>query len=171
MSKPTTAEFHGREVLLERLTALGIVADIVAYPKHTTIEEGRRLRGDLDGVFTKNLLLKDKKGRLFLVAADEENDVDLKSLHQRIGARGRLGFAPAEEMRRTLDVDPGTLTPLAVINDASCDVTVVLDQTLSNAAQINFHPMVHTQSIGLSAEQLRAFLDSCSHPLVVAALS
>ena len=70
-----------------------------------------------------------------------------------------------------LGVDPGTLTPLAVINDTSCDVTVVLDQALSDAEQINFHPMVHTESIGLSVEQLRAFLDSCSHPLVVAALS
>ncbi len=165
------ARFHGREVLLERLTALGIDAEIVAYPRHTTIEEGKRLRGDLDGVFTKNLLLKDKKGRLFLVAADEDNEVDLKSLHTRINARGRLRFASAEEMRRVLGVDPGTLTPLAVINDTSCDVTVVLDQTLSDARQINFHPMVHTESIGLSVEQLRAFLDSCSHPLVVAALS
>ena len=170
MSK-ATAQVHGRKVVLERLAALGIDAEIVAYPKHTTIEEGKRLRGDLNGVFTKNLLLRDKKGRLFLVAAEEDNEVDLKSLHTRINARGRLGFASAEEMRRVLGVDPGTLTPLAVINDTSCEVTVVLDQTLSDAGQINFHPMVHTESIGLSVEQLRAFLDSCSHPLVVAALS
>ena len=101
MSEPT-AQFQGREVLLERLSALGIDAEIVAYPKHTTIEEGKRLRGDLDGVFTKNLLLKDKKGRLFLVAAEEDNEVDLKSLHTRINARGRLRFASAEEMRRVL---------------------------------------------------------------------
>ncbi len=170
MSEPTD-QVHGREIVLERLVALGIDAEIVAYPKHTTIKEGKRLRGDLDGVSTKNLLLKDKKGRLFLVAAEEDNEVDLKSLHTRINARGRLRFASAEEMRRVLGVDPGTLTPLAVINDTSCDVTVVLDQALSDAEQINFHPMVHTESIGLSVEQLRAFLDSCSHPLVVAALS
>ncbi|MEO5723993.1 MAG: YbaK/EbsC family protein [Ilumatobacteraceae bacterium] len=102
MSEATNGELHGREVLLQRLEALGIDVKIVAYPKHTTIEEGKHLRGDLDGVFTKNLLLKDKKGRLFLVAADEDNYVDLKSLHTLVGARGRLGFASAEEMRRVL---------------------------------------------------------------------
>lgn len=171
MSEATNGDLRGREVLLQRLAALGIDAEIVAYPEHTTIEEGKRLRGDLDGVFTKNLLLKDKKRRLFLVAADEDNDVDLKSLHTRVGARGRLGFASAEEMRRVLGVDPGTLTPLAVINDTSSEVTVVLDQTLNDAEQINFHPMVHTESIGLNVEQLRTFLDSCSHPLMMAALS
>ena len=171
MSTATNDELHGREVLLRRLAELGIDAEIVSYPEHNTIEEGKRLRGDLDGVFTKNLLLKDKKGRLFLVAADEDNDVDLKSLHTRVGARGRLGFASAEEMRRVLGVDPGTLTPLAAINDTSYEVTVVLDQTLFDADQINFHPMVHTESIGLTVEQLRVFLESCSHALVLAALS
>lgn len=171
MSEATNSELRGREILLQRLAALGIDAEIVAYPEHTTIDEGKLLRGDLDGVFTKNLLLKDKKGRLFLVAADEDNDVDLKSLHTRVGARGRLGFASAEEMRRVLGVDPGTLTPLAVINDTSHEVTVVLDQTLNDAEQINFHPMVHIESIGLNVEQLRAFLESCSHPLVITALS
>ncbi|MEO6157312.1 MAG: hypothetical protein ABIQ39_06745 [Ilumatobacteraceae bacterium] len=63
------------------------------------------------------------------------------------------------------------MTPLAVINDTSHEVTVVLDQTLNDAEQINFHPMVQTESIGLNVEQLRMFLDSCSHPLVISALS
>ena len=82
-----------RDRLLARLLDLGIDAPVVRYPAHTSIEEGKRLRGTLPGTFTKNLLLKDKKGRLFFVTAFEDTDVDLKSLHTRIGAQGRLGFA------------------------------------------------------------------------------
>ena len=171
MSAPSETDALGRERLLNRLAELDIDVEIVPYPVHTTIEEGKRLRGNLDGVFTKNLLLKDKKSQLFLVAAHEDSEVDLKSLHTRVGARGRLGFASMAEMRRVLGVDPGTLTPLAVINDASCEVIVVIDQTLTPASQINFHPMVHTESIGLTAKQLRVFLESCSHSPVVVSLA
>ena len=161
-------ECAARSILLERLAELGIKAPIVAYPAHSTVEEGRQRRGELPGVFTKNLLLKDKKGRLFLVAADEDNDVDLKTLHSRIGARGRLGFASSEQMQAVLGVNPGTLTPLAVINDTDHLVTVVLDETLTETNQVNFHPMIHTESIGLTPDQLRAFLEANSHPPVIA---
>ena len=82
-----------RDRLLARLLDLGIDAPVVPYPAHASIEEGKRLRGALPGAFTKNLLLKDKKGRLFFVTAFEDTDVDLKTLHTRIGAQGRLGFA------------------------------------------------------------------------------
>ena len=78
--------------LLARFAKLGIAAPTVPYPAHQTVEEGKALRGDMAGTFTKNLLLKDKKGRLFLVVAHEDGNVDLKTLHTRIGASGRLGF-------------------------------------------------------------------------------
>lgn len=82
-----------RDRLMAHLAKIGIDAPIVPYREHTSIEEGKRLRGDLPGTFTKNLLLRDKKGRLFFVTAFEDTDIDLKSLHTRIGARGRLGTA------------------------------------------------------------------------------
>ena len=59
----------GREQLFCRFDELGIEAPTVAYPSHRTVEEGKALRGDMRGTFTKNLLLKDKKGRLYLVSA------------------------------------------------------------------------------------------------------
>ena len=47
--------------LLSRFAELGIAAPTVPYPAHQTVEEGKALRGDMSGTFTKNLLLKDKK--------------------------------------------------------------------------------------------------------------
>lgn len=54
-------EAKERQRLLTYLDELGINARVIPYPAHTTVEEGKRLRGDLPGSFTKNLLLKDKK--------------------------------------------------------------------------------------------------------------
>lgn len=62
--------------LVERFASLGIAAPTVPYPAHSTIEEGKRLRGEMAGTFPKNLLLKDKKGRLFLFAIHEERDLE-----------------------------------------------------------------------------------------------
>lgn len=87
----SSQENIARTTLLTKLNDLGIDCNIVDYPEHTSIEDGKRLRGNLRGTFTKNLLLKDKKGRLFFVTAYEDTEIDLKTLHRRIGAQGRLG--------------------------------------------------------------------------------
>ncbi len=104
---------------------------------------------DLSGT-QKNLLLKDKKGRLFLVVAEEAQSVDLRTLHVKIGARGRLGFASPDILRKILGVEPEALTPLALIHDGNHATTVVLDAKIMNDIQLNFHPLVNTESIGLS---------------------
>ena len=150
-----------QERIFKRLGELGIALTPVAtYPLHSTVEEGKALRGQMAGTFTKNLLLKDKKGRLFIVVAHEDQAFDLKTLHGRIGASGRVGFASPDQMRNILGIDPGALTPFAIINDTEGLVTVVIDTDLMSAEQLNFHPMVQTQSVGLRPADLRAFIES-----------
>ncbi len=120
------------------------------------------------GTFTKNLLLKDKKGRLFLVAIHEDRQLELRTLHAKLGANGRLGFASADTMQSLLGVSPGALTPLGIINDHERQVTVVIDAALLDAVQVNFHPLVQHESIGVSPDQLIAFVRSCDRaPLIV----
>ncbi len=160
-----------RDRLLEFLAGAGIDAPIVSYPAHTTVNEGKRLRGDLSGVFTKNLLLKDKKHALFFVTAQEDTEIDLKTLHTKIGARGRLGFAAPDTMVDLLHVTPGTATPLALFNDTARSVTLVVDYALEGAEQLNFHPMIHTESIGLTWEQFTTFASACGCALVMVDLA
>ena len=159
-----------RERLFRRFEELGIGTVAVPYPAHRTVEEGKALRGDMAGTFTKNLLLKDKKGRLFLIVAHEDQNLDLKSLHKRVGANGRLGFAAADLVERVLGVVPGALTPLALLNDDGGLVTVAIETGLMNADQLNFHPLVNTESIGLEPAELVAFIASCGREAVVAEL-
>jgi len=165
-----TTNHRERQYLLDHLADASITAPIVAYPEHSSIEEGKKLRGTMAGTFTKNLLLKDKKGRLFFVTAYEDTDIDLKTLHTKIGGQGRLGFASPDTVLEHLHVGPGTLTPLALFNDTDGRVTLVADQALEGAEQVNFHPMTHTESIGLSWTDFTSFLVSTGHEPVVVRL-
>jgi Ala-tRNA(Pro) deacylase len=152
---------EARTRLFERFAELGIEAPTVPYPAHKTVEEGKLLRGNMGGTFTKNLLLKDKKDRPFLFSIHEDRALDLKTLHSKVGASGRLGFASPQMMADLLGVSSGALTPLALINDVSGGVTAVIDASLLKADQINFHPLVNTESTGLAPADLLTFIASC----------
>src|SRR5581483_9968686 len=127
--------------LFAALDRLGIKYSTVSHPPLFTVEQSQGLRGAIAGGHTKNLFLKDKKGALYLVTAEENAAIELKSLHRRLGASGRFSFGAAELMLETLGVTPGAVTPFGAINDTNRRVTVVLDADLMRHAVINAHPL------------------------------
>src|SRR4030081_2796838 len=102
--------------LFARLKELGIAQRTVEHPAVFTVEQAKARRGDLPGHHIKNLFLRNKKEEMWLVVALEDRAVDLKRLGEVLGA-GRLSFGSAERLRRHLGVEPGSVTPLALIND------------------------------------------------------
>ena len=102
--------------LMARLGELHIATTTVRHPPVFTVAESKALRGALPGGHSKNLFLKDKKSVLWLVVAAEDRGIDLKALRPRIGSAG-LSFASAETLRQVLGVEPGSVTPFALIND------------------------------------------------------
>lgn len=156
-----------RETLLARLDALGLDTVTVDHPAVYTVEEAKRLRGDLPGTHSKNLFLKDKKGRLWLVVAMEDRDVDLKALRKTIGA-ATLSFGKPDLLMEVLGLEPGSVTPFGVVNDLENRITVVLDEGLMGADALNFHPLANTATTRISPDGLLAFLRDTGHePLVV----
>ena len=105
------------EDLIAYLDSLGIASQTIEHPPLHTVEESRTLRGDIPGGHTKNLFVKDKKGRLFLLVLGEETSVDLKRVHEKIGAQGRVSFGSAELLEEVWGVRPGAVTPFGAIND------------------------------------------------------
>lgn len=165
---PEVSVEKDRARLIDRLLSLNIGIDIVPYPVHSTVEEGKLLRGNMAGTFTKNLLVKDKKSKLFLLSIHEDRVLDLKVVAAQIGAKGHLSFVAAERMKELLGVVPGSLTPLGIVNDPVNEVNVVIDAALMGDLQLNFHPLVNTESIGLSPAELVAFVRSCGRePMIV----
>jgi len=131
------------------------------------VGEAPGLKDDIEGAHTKNLFLKDAKGRLWLISADQHAVIDLKRLHTVIGS-ARLSFGNAELMAATLGVTPGSVTAFALINDSGRAVSFVLDRSLAEAQRVNFHPLENTATTGVSREGFRRFLAALDvTPLVV----
>jgi len=157
--------------LFAYLDNFGIAHKTVSHPPAFTVEEARALRGTVAGSHTKNLLLRDKKGTLFLVVAPEDAAIELKSLHRLLGASGRFSFGSPELLRELLGVEPGSVTPFAVINDKAVRVTVVLDAAMMAHEVLNFHPLVNTGTTTISREGLLKFLEATGHRPRIEAVS
>jgi Ala-tRNA(Pro) deacylase len=157
------------EELLNFLAELGIPAQTVDHPPLFTVEDSQALRGEIPGGHTKNLFVKDKKSRLFLLVLGEETVVDLKRIHEKIGAQGRVSFGSAELLEEVWGVRPGAVTPFGAINDRDGRVTVVLDSGMMRHERLNFHPLVNVRTTGLASPDLVRFLRATGHePLIVA---
>ncbi len=152
-----------REDLLDYLTSLGIAATTVDHPPVFTVDEAQTLRGTIPGAHSKNLFLKDKKGALFLVVAREDAAIDLKRLHNRIGASGRLSFGQPALLMDKLGVAPGSVTPFGLINDRPPSVRVILEAELVAAETVNFHPLENTATTSLASTDLVAFIRATGH--------
>lgn len=150
--------------LYARLDELGVACETHEHPPLFTVEQSRALRGDLPGAHIKNLFLRDKKRRMWLVTALESREVDIKVLRRRLGARGNLSFGNAELLMAHLGVVPGAVTPFAVINDRAGEVTMVLDKALLGASIVNAHPLRNDRTTALSAGDLVRFLEAEGHP-------
>ena len=145
------------------LDQLGIATERAEHAPVFTVAESRFIKATIPGGHSKNLFLKDRKDRLFLVVARDETRIDLKRLHETIGASGRLSFGSAELLRETLGVEPGSVTPFALINDRAGRVTVVLDAALMAFARINFHPLVNSMTTTVGRDDLVVFLRATGH--------
>jgi Ala-tRNA(Pro) deacylase len=152
--------------LLAFLDSLGIASTTRRHPPVYTVEEAKALRGDIPGGHCKNLFLKDKKDQLWLVVALEERPIDLKSLDKRIGA-ARLSFGKAELLREVLGVEPGSVTPFALLNDAAGRVRVVLDRGMMQIRPLNYHPMHNAATTTIQPEDLARFLAATGHEALV----
>ncbi len=148
--------------LLDRLRALGIQAVTHEHPPLRTVEEAKRLRGDLPGGHVKNLFLRDRHDRHWLFTTLEDVRVDLKALARQLEV-GRFSFANAETLERLLGIAPGAVSPLAAVNDTGGQVTVVLDQALLAVSPLNVHPLRNDRTTAIAPAELVRFLASCGH--------
>ncbi len=158
-----------RAALIAFLDRLGIAHKTVEHPAIFTVEEGRDHKKDMPGGHSKNLFLKDKKGKLTLATALSETQVDLIGLGKRIGAKGRLSFGKPELMTDTLGVIPGAVTPFTLVNESARALSqVILDEALFAHDPVWFHPLENTASTAISPDDLVRFVKACGfEPLIL----
>ncbi len=154
--KPTDPAFD-RDRLLAWMADQGIARTTHDHPAVFRVEEGLELKAAMPGAHTKNLFLKDKKGRLWLISARQDTVIDLKRADKWIGS-ARLSFGNEALLYETLGVRPGSVTALGLINDPDQRVTFVLDKALWDADTVNFHPLTNTATTALAQAEFRKFL-------------
>ncbi|WP_095083947.1 prolyl-tRNA synthetase associated domain-containing protein [Mesorhizobium sophorae] len=157
--------------LMEFLAELGIAASTRRHPPLFTVADSQALRGEIAGGHTKNLFLKDKKDNFFLVSVGEDAVVDLKQIHQVIGAAGRVSFGKPEMLMELLGVTPGAVTVFGLINDAVGRVKVVLDKALMDHAVINAHPLTNEATTSVAAADLIRFVEATGHDAAILKVS
>jgi Ala-tRNA(Pro) deacylase len=148
--------------LFARLDRLGIAHRTVEHPPVFTVEEAKALRGNLPGHHIKNLFLRNKKEEMWLVVALEDRAIDLKRLGEVLGA-GRLSFGSADRLKRYLGVEPGSVTPLSLVNDQAHAVRLVLDRGVADGGPVNAHPLVNTMTTALAPADLLRLFEATGH--------
>lgn len=129
-----------------------------------TVDEAAALKVDMKGIHTKNLFLRDNKGkRHFLVVAPADKKIELKAISECIGAK-RLGFASPERLKKHLGIEPGAVSPLAIINDSEKMVELYFDSSLKNA-EIQCHPLVNTKTMIISMPDIQTLATSTGHEI------
>jgi len=149
--------------IYEFLGALGIAYERCDHPAVFTVAEVKRLVPPLEGAHTKNLFLRDKKGRRHvLVVVGSETQVDIKGLSGALGL-DHLSFGSAERLRKHLGIEPGSVSLLALLRDANCDVEVFIDRELWSATKLQCHPLVNTATLVIAREGIERFLEATGH--------
>ncbi|TRL37009.1 prolyl-tRNA synthetase associated domain-containing protein [Rhizobium straminoryzae] len=154
--------------LFRFLDDLGISHSTKSHPPVFTVSESESLRDEIPGGHTKNLFVKDKKDRFFVLTVEERASVDLKSVHKVIGASSRVSFGSPEKMLDYLGVIPGSVTVFGALNDTGNNVTFVLDEDLMSHEIINGHPLSNDATTSIGRNDLIRFLKATGHePLVL----
>ena len=133
------------------------------HPPVFTCEEERQHVPESGAARTKNLFLRDRRGRrhLLLVTLCTKN-VSIADFADIAGA-DRLSFASPERLMKHLGVEPGAVTVLGLVNDTAHAVELYIDRDVWTAPSIHAHPLRNDATLVLSHEGLVSFLDATGH--------
>ena len=130
---------------------------------HTCDDVARLVPMEAAGVQTKNLFLRDHRGRRhWLLVTSCEKAVDLKGVAPRIGA-DHLSLASPDRLMKHLGVAPGAVTVLGLAHDTAHAVTLVVDREVWAADAWRVHPLVNTATLVMRTDDVRRFLAATGH--------
>ncbi|UXM96410.1 prolyl-tRNA synthetase associated domain-containing protein [Bartonella sp. HY329] len=136
-----------------------------------SVGEAEHLKDTIKGAHTKNLFLKDKKNNYFLITVEDNALIDLKSIHHKIGASGRVSFGSPEKLDEFLGLYPGAVSIFGAINDKNGQVKIIIDEPLFTQPLINGHPMSNDATMTISNQDLKRFIEATDHTLHVIKVS
>lgn len=157
-SLPTSSD-----ALLAQLDDWGLEYVLHEHVPLRTVEEAKSVEAQMavpgeKALRLKNLYLRDRKKRNYLVSLEQDRGIDLKALGKALGV-GNLSFGSADRLLENLGIRPGAVSPLAMVNGAEKGVIFHMDAAAQEADVIYMHPLVNDRTIAMPRAGLLAFFD------------
>ncbi len=143
--------------LIKLFNDKGYEYDLHEHQALFTVEDSNKFRGQIKGSHSKNLFLKNKKNKFFLISCEEFEDINLKKISKYL-CLGNVSFAREEYLINLLGVKPGSVTPFGLINNSENNVDFYLEEKLYNSKFINFHPLTNTATITMKCSTFIEFM-------------
>ncbi len=136
------------------LESIGVPYVRIDHDAANTMEECAEAKSILGVKICKNLLLcNSQKTKFYMLLMSGDKQFVTKDFSKKIGS-SRLSFAPPEFMEKFLDITPGSLSVLGLINDTENNVTLYIDLDVVNDEYFGCHPCINTSSIRISTDDL-----------------
>ena len=150
--------------LFKILDQEGVAYQLQKHQPIMTVEDSKALRlndGDDTGQI-KNLFVKNKKGKMWLLTLHEDRKVDLKQTAVALGA-GRFSFCSEDRLMQYMGITPGAVSPFCMLNDINHEVQFYIDETLMQHPVLLVHPFDNAMTVTLGREDLLQFLKQRGH--------
>ncbi len=151
------------DALLQKLDDWGLRYTLHEHVPLRTVEDAKAVEGDLavpgeNALRIKNLYLRDRKKRNYLVTLEQDREIDLKALGAELGV-GNLSFGSADRLMEHLGIRPGAVSPLAMINGVEKNVIFYMDAGAQQADAIYMHPLVNDRTVAMSRADTLTFFE------------
>ena len=136
------------------LDSLGVEYDRVDHAPAMTMEDCKEVDEILESIVCKNLFLCNRQETAFYLLMIPDTKVfHTKDLSAQIGA-ARLSFAKPEYMEKFLDITPGSVSVLGLMNDTGHRVQLLIDEDVLSSEFVGWHPCITTSSLRLRTKDL-----------------
>lgn len=150
------------------LDRLGIAYERVDHPPADTMEACAAVDAVLaPAVICKNLLLcNTQKTKFYLLMIRQDKKFKTKDISHQINS-ARLSFAPPEFMLNFLDITPGSVSVLGLMNDTEKQVQLLVDEDVLREELFGCHPCINTSSLRLkTVDVFGRFLEAVDHDYI-----
>lgn len=157
------------ETIFAHLDGLGIEYRCVEHAPAFTMEDCAEVDKGLHALTVKNIFLTTKNKKNYYLCITHPNARFRTSDISRQAGSSRLSFAPEEMLFEILHAHSGSASPMGLVFDPECRVTLLVDSALTGEETLAFHPCDNTKTLAMSGHDFfEVFLPSVNHvPVMV----
>lgn len=153
------------------LDSLGVEYQRIDHEAAMTMEACVEIDKVLDATICKNLLLCNRQCTAFYLLMMPGDKQFKTSVLSKIIGSSRLSFAKPEYMEQFLDITPGSLSVLGLMNDQDHHVELLMDEDVLKGAYFGCHPCINTSSLRIkTADLVEKIIPAMEHPARIVTL-